>query len=416
MMDTRNAAKSSEQGKFSPGGSLSAISVCLDAESAVELRRFMQSTPLVRFQGELDAYCSDTDDPILDRITELAPDICLVDFDSDRRLAIQTAERIHERFGNTAIFAVSSNAQPDLIIQAMRCGCSEYLVKPLGHDPLLEAVARVGGRKREKGEQPNSQVLAFIGAKGGAGVTTLATHLSTFLAKYCSRKTLLIDLHPDLGDVGLHLGLTENGYHFYQLVESVARMDSDLLHGFLASHPSGVDVLLAPLAFEPILRVSPQAIGQTIDSLRSVYEFIVVDCPPGLTDANKEILDRADQVYMVTVPEVSALRNVARYLSYFSRTEFSNEKVKIVLNRHSRKGSITDEQIEKAIQRGIQWKIPNAYQQTIKTINSGNPTTQSPASDLTRAVMAWANALGAKSAPGDEKAKKNRGLLGLMSK
>ena len=393
------------------------ISVCLDAESAAELKRFMQSTPLVRFQGELDGYCGDPDDAILDRIAELAPDICLIDFDSDRRLATQTAERVHERFGKMAIFAVSSNPQPDLIIQVMRCGCTEYLLKPLGHDPLLEAMARVGARKREKGEQFNAQVLAFIGAKGGTGVTTLAVHLSTFLAKYCSRKTLLIDLHPDLGDVGLHLGLTEHGYHFYQLVESVDRMDSDLLQGFLASHLSGVHVLLAPLAFEPALRVSPQAIGQTIDALRSGYEFIVVDCPPGLTEANREILDRSDRVYMVTVPEVAALRNVARYLNYFSRTEFSDERIKIVLNRHSKKGSISDEQIEKAIQRRMQWKIPNAYQQTIKTINSGNPTTQSPASELTQAFMAWANALGgAKSAPADEKAKRGRGLLGLMSK
>ncbi len=414
MMDTRNITRSSEPGGYSSGATLSVMGICLDSDSTALLSQFVKSTPLVRLEGELHAYGGETDDRVLDRITQIAPDICLIDLDPDRRLAIQTAERIRERSEDVAIFAVSSNAQPDLIIQAMRSGCSEYLIKPLGQDPLLEAVARVGARKREKGEQTVAQIVTFIGAKGGTGVTTLAIHLSASLAKLCGRRTLLIDFHPDLGDVGLHLGLTKHEYHFYQLVESVDRLDAELLHGFVASHPSGVHALLAPQVFEPDHPVTPLAMGQTVELLRSGYDFIIVDCPPGLTEANREILQRSHQVYMVTVAEVSALRNTVRYLSYFSQRAYPREKIKIVLNRFSKRGTISEDQIERAIQRKIDWKIPNAYQEAIRAANSGNPMEQAQGSELARAVTAWASSLGTKPAADEKKAKRGKGLLSLL--
>src|SRR5437762_7021923 len=124
------------------------------------------------------------------------------------------AERIHADAPDSAIFAVSSQSQPDLIIQAMRSGCSEYLLKPLDPEQLLNAVARVGGRRREKKESDRAQMSAFIGAKGGCGVTTLVTQLGASLASTYSRKTLVLDLHPDFGDAALYLGLTKYRYHF----------------------------------------------------------------------------------------------------------------------------------------------------------------------------------------------------------
>jgi len=62
----------------------------------------------------------------------------------------------------------------------------------------LNAVERLAGRRKEKKETYNAQVIAFVGAKGGCGVTTLVTQLGALLAKSYSRKTLIIDLHPDM--------------------------------------------------------------------------------------------------------------------------------------------------------------------------------------------------------------------------
>jgi pilus assembly protein CpaE len=142
--------------------------LCLDADSASQLRSFLDSTPLAQLTAELQHYLADEQDSVfIDRLRDLHPDICIVDFDRDREKAGSTAERIHETLGGTAIFAVSSKSQSDLIIGAMRCGCTEYMIKPMDRDALLEALARVGGKRKDKREQAAGKVWFSWRPKGG---------------------------------------------------------------------------------------------------------------------------------------------------------------------------------------------------------------------------------------------------------
>ncbi len=183
---------------------------------------------------------------VLDWIGTPAPDVCLLDFDLDRRSAALVAERIHADAPETSIFAVSSQSQPDLIIQAMRSGCSEYLVKPLDPEQLLNAVARVGGRAERRRNKPRPRCWPSSGRRAAAGVTTIVTQLGALLAKSYSRKVLLVDLHPDFGDAALYLGLTKYRYHSYELVENTDRLDAELLQSFVLHHSSGLDLIPAP--------------------------------------------------------------------------------------------------------------------------------------------------------------------------
>ena len=75
----------------------------------------------------------------------------------------------------------------------MRSGSREYLLKPLDSEQLLQAVARVSGSRKQKKENGSGQVFAFIGAKGGSGVTTLVTQAGALLAKTQGKKALILD-------------------------------------------------------------------------------------------------------------------------------------------------------------------------------------------------------------------------------
>src|SRR5262249_47898580 len=175
---------------------------------------------------------------------------------------------------DSAILALPSDAQPDLIIKAMRSGCNEYLLKPMGREQLLNAVARVGGRRRERLQPFKAQVLAFMGAKGGCGVTSLVTQLGALLANSLAKKTLIVDLHPDFGDAALYLGLTKYKYHFFELVENNDRLDAEFLQSFLARHHSGLELIPAPEGSDLQRRILPGAVAQTLDFLRLRYEYI----------------------------------------------------------------------------------------------------------------------------------------------
>src|SRR5712691_11744474 len=246
-MTAKNPLNTSSREDFSPNQPLSLIGVCLDKDTWDLLKAFAERAPLLQLRGNFDSYRAAENELLGEGTREPAPDICLVDFDEDRRNATMVAEKTHSNSPATAIFAVSSESQPDLIIQAMRSGCSEYLVKPVDREQMLNAVARVAGRQRgekDKKETYKAQVLAFVSAKGGCGVTTLVTQLGALLAKSWSRKVLVVDLHHDFGDAALYLGLTKYRYHAYELVENTDRLDAELLQSFVLHHSSGLDLTL----------------------------------------------------------------------------------------------------------------------------------------------------------------------------
>src|SRR5713101_3789793 len=414
-MTAKDPVKAASRENLPPSDPLSVVSICLDNETWGTLKLFADSAPLVRLDRHLGEYRVDDHESVLDWIGTPAPDVCLLDFDLDRRSAALVAERIHADSPETSIFAVSSQSQPDLIIQAMRSGCSEYLVKPLDSEQLLNAVARVGGRgRREKKEQAKAQVLAFIGAKGGCGVTTLVTQLGALLAKSWSRKVLIVDLHHDFGDAALYLGLTKYRYHAYELVENTDRLDAELLQSFVLHHKSGLDLIPAPQGNEPARPITPGALAQTFEFLRLRYEFILVDLPPGLNNEHLELIRSCDQINIVAIAEVSALRNVVRQTDYFTRKEIPADRMRVILNRHQNRSIISEAQIEKVIGQKLFWKVPNQYVQMLKSISGGDPLSQAN-SEAARNLNELAGIIGKKPNP-TEDSKKSRGILGMWSR
>jgi pilus assembly protein CpaE len=297
----------------------------------------------------------------------------------------------------------------------MRSGCSEYLLKIVGKEQLLNAVARVGGRRKERTQPFRAQVLAFMGAKGGCGVTSLVTQLGALLANSFSKKTLVVDLHPDFGDAALYLGLTKYRYHFFELVENNDRLDAELLQSFLARHSSGLELIPAPEANDAPRRILPGAVAQTFDFLRMRYDYILVDMAPGLSDENLEMIRHCDQLQVVTVAEVSALRNVVRHFDYLTRKEIPRERFRVVLNRHQKRALISDSEIEKTLGQKIFWKVPNQYAHMIKAINGGDPIALLSSSEVTKNLKEMASMLGARPSS-VEKKRESSGFLGLLGR
>ena len=157
------------------GEPVSVLCVCVDDQTWRFLNLFAESTGLIVLRGRVGEYrASKDEDAFLHLLGNVAPDICLLDFDKNRQSAAVVAEGIHGGTPDTAIFAISSQTHPEAILEAMRAGCGEYLTKPLERDQLLKAIARIGSRRRDKErqEQGRAQLLAFMGSKGGCGTTT----------------------------------------------------------------------------------------------------------------------------------------------------------------------------------------------------------------------------------------------------
>jgi pilus assembly protein CpaE len=369
------------------------ITVCLDPTSYQGLEQVMEGVPGAVMLGNLDHYAGSERE--IGRSLDLAHNrICFIDYDPNSEEAIWLTERLHSEYPEVRTFGISSYADPGAIIAAMRAGCAEYIWKPIQPEPILEGLARVEAKRKGRDQSKvRGKVTTLIGSKGGTGVTSLALHLALELTQGGKRKCLLVDQHPALGDASLYLGTARHQYSFYQLASNRDRLDEELLAGFVLRHESGLHLLDSPETVDSFHSASPSAVEHTIAFLADVYQSVVIDCPPGLTDATLASMTQSEKVVIVMTAELPSVRNTVRYIEHLTRLGYNSSVIQVVLNRYSKKGPLSDERIEKALGRPISLRIPNSYNEVIRAINSGTPISGAARSDFGAAIQKWAQLL-----------------------
>lgn len=392
---------------------ITVTTVGLDQVSYRALAHFMAGVPGTVMAASLDRYSGAEWE--IGRAGEPGRTrICVVDYDQSSEQAVWITERLKNDHPDIHVFALSANSEPERIIVAMRAGCAEYLLKPIQGDRILEGLARVEAKQKERARSKvRGQVTTLIGAKGGTGVTTLALHLALELAGQPQHKCLLVDQHSASGDASLYLGTGRHQYSFYELASNTDRLDQELLQGFLLHHASGLHLLDSPEAVDAIHNASPSAIERTLAFLSESYPFVVVDCPPGLTEATLACISQSDQIAIVMTAELPAVRNAVRYIEHLERVGYSPKNIHIVLNRHSKRGPLSDERIEKALGRPISLRVPNNYNDVIRAINSGSPI-PSGKSDFGAAIQKWARDIASKNKESGESAPARRSTWTLF--
>ena len=113
---------------------------------------------------------------------------------------------------------------------AMQAGVRDCLPEPLAAAGLDRAVRRLVDLVEAEGRQATGQVVAFVGAKGGVGTTTLAANTATSVARLGGVATLLVDLHLTGGDVALFMG-TQTRVSVLDVIENLHQLDRVSLPG-----------------------------------------------------------------------------------------------------------------------------------------------------------------------------------------
>ena len=343
--------------------------------------------------------------------------ICLIDFDEGIEECCRAANYLRANCDNTInLAAASSDSAPETIVATMRSGCSEFLFKPFDSERVSSALTHVASRRHIKEEGASGgQIITVIGAKGGTGVTSVAMHLGLHLISRHNKTCLLVDHHPALGDVSLYLGLSRRHlYSFYDLVNNTDRLDQELLQGHLLQHSAGLHVLDSPEVIDSYPHLMPEAIEHTLDFLSDRYNFVLVDCPPGMTDENCAAIRQSDRVAIVITPELAAVRNAVRTIQYLVGLHFPEDSIDVVLNRASRNSPLTEEDIETALRRPIAVRIPNHYGEVVKAINAGTPVPLDRNPKLSAAFDDWADRVIGVETASSAKSTGSRGWFGLF--
>jgi pilus assembly protein CpaE len=320
---------------------------------------------------EFTSYPPDLDH--LPKMFEHDYDVVVIDLDSDPEIALNVVRGIAAHSAAAVMVYSARSDDVDLVVRSMRAGAREFLNLPLSTAVMAEALARVAVQRpapRHVKKAPAKRLLVFLGAKGGCGVTTVASNFAVALAQESGQNTLLIDLGVPLGDVAINLGMIPK-YSTANAFQDSNRLDWSFLSSLLAKHSSGLSVLAAPSDF--VGTQSPNgAVDKLLNIARQNFEYVVIDAGSRVDLKGSAVFDDTAIIYLVTQVGVTELRNANRMISQLFAPRINT--LQIVLNRYvSRALGFDEEHITKALTRPAQWRIPDDYPAARRTQNTAIP-------------------------------------------
>jgi Flp pilus assembly CpaE family ATPase len=286
-------------------------------------------------------------------------EVIVVDLDSDPDSALDLVERASG--GDSApIIVYSEKNDPKVAMRFMRAGAREFVVLPLEHGMMAEALVRCTTTPQEQPVptvKTDGKLLVFTGSKGGSGVTTVACNVAIALAQRFDQKVLLIDLALPIGDAALCLGISA-GYSTEDALRNHDRLDASLLQNLLERHRSGVFVLAAPTKV-PEVEVTRVAIRKLISIARHEFDQVIVDVGSRIDVGAKALFEDAATIYLVSQTGISELRNSNRLISQFFAE--GGQNLEIVINRAGSRfqEQMSEDVISKALGKPVRWKIPD---------------------------------------------------------
>jgi pilus assembly protein CpaE len=221
----------------------------------------------------------------------------------------------------------------------------------------------------------------FLGAKGGAGTTTVAVNSAVEMARLSRRPTVIVDLKAGMGEVTLFLGVRVR-YTVFDAIENLHRLDGEFLRELVVKHKSGLEILAGSDHFERPGSSDSPAVEQILRLLTQQYEHVVVDAGNQVNGSSTAALYMADTIYLVTNPDVPSVRNAQRLLDRIGQLGACADRVRVLLNRASEPYPIPPDQIESALGRPIHHMFRSDYRTVSTALNSGVPLSMTGNTDL----------------------------------
>lgn len=305
------------------------------------------------------------------RLLEAEYDVIIVELDSNPEYALELVENICGKNPAT-VMVYSEQVFPDMLVRCMRAGAREFLTQPITVSTLGEAMVRASVRRpsARSAKKPTGKLMVFVGAKGGSGVTTVASNFAVSLAKESGQSTLLVDLNLPLGNAALDLGLTPM-YTTANALLNPSRLDSNYLSTLLTKHSSGLSVLAAPDKYVSV-QATPDAVERLLYVTRQDFDYVVIDAGCRFDAYSKLLFEPGSSVYLVIQVGITELRNANRLISELFKS--TPVKLEVVLNRFSaRTLSIDEASITKALTVSPSWKIPGDYMAARSAQNTATP-------------------------------------------
>jgi pilus assembly protein CpaE len=232
-------------------------------------------------------------------------------------------------------------------------------------------------------------VITVLSATGGCGKTFFATNLAYHLHTRYKKRTLLIDLDLQFGELSTALRLKPK-YTISDLVSQEGDPE-DLavrLEDHLLRHESGIYLLAAPDEPADADGVEPAEVARVIDAARTRFDYVVVDSPAALSEPVLGILDQTDRIFALATLDLPSIRNLGVLLTTLSRLKIPADGVTLLLNKVEPDVGIDVAGVSQYFPQGFSMVIPYG-REVNRSLNMGQPSlAYAPRSDVSKALEA----------------------------
>lgn len=228
-----------------------------------------------------------------------------------------------------------------------------------------------------------SEVIVITSGKGGVGKTTTTANLGVGLSSR-GKRVVLIDTDTGLRNLDLLLGL-ENRIMYDLIDVTEGRVPYKKA---LVRHKRHETLYLLPTSqTKDKTAVKAEQLVRLCNELRKDFDYVLIDCPAGIEQGFQTAIAAADRAVVVTVPEISAVRDADKIIGELGRAE--KEDIKLIVNRIRpqmvKKGDmLTMDDIDEILSIDCIGQIPDD-ELVVTSTNRGEPVITNPVSSAGRA-------------------------------
>lgn len=153
------------------------------------------------------------------------------------------------------------------------------------------------------------KLIVISSGKGGVGKTTTCVNLATSLAKH-GKNVILVDGNLTTPNVGLHLGLTKFPVTLNDVLKGEAALTDSIY-----IHPLGFKLVPGSLSIRSFSEINSRKLKGIFEDLREMADFVIVDSAAGLGNESISILKNADEIIIVTNPELPAVTDAFKIVT-----------------------------------------------------------------------------------------------------
>ena len=261
---------------------------------------------------------------------QVTPNLLIVETRLSGQAALDELDRLAEVCDPaTKVIVVGRVNDVELYRDLMRRGASEYLVAPVSPLQLIEVIS---GLYLDPSAKPVGRVIAFVGARGGCGASTVAHNVGWYIAEELAINTTIVDFDLPFGTTGLDFN-DEAGQGVADALSAPERLDDVLLERLLIKRGEHLSLFTAPAMLDRDYDPLPEAYEAVVDATRQMTPCVILDMPHTWTPWVRSCLVAADEIVVVATPDLASLRNAKNLIELLRHARPNDMPPRLVINQ-----------------------------------------------------------------------------------